>query len=179
MKDSIQKKEHVSNLLPSENLPLHQKRLEHLVKILEKQVGKEYIADYYINKISKDVPTIVVQREGYFEVAKCLKEHEELQFEYLSDLHGTDFQTHFEVYVYLYSFSTKQAVALKVLIDQEKPCIPSLSTIWEGANWPECEVFDLLGIEFSNHPDLKRILLGEEWVGYPLRKEYKDPDTEV
>ena len=163
---------------PENPLP-NQDKLAFFVDIIEQQVGKDHLIDYYINKLSKHVPTIIVKRDSYFQIAKCLKEHEQLQFDFISDLHGTDFQTHFEVYVYLCSFSQQQSVVMKVRVDREKPSLPSLTPLWEGANWPECEVFDLLGIQFTNHPDLKRILLGEEWIGYPLRKDYVPHDVEV
>jgi NADH-quinone oxidoreductase subunit C len=133
----------------------------------------------YINKLSKDVPTLVAKRETYFKVAQFLKYNEQLGFDYLSELHGTDFVTHMEVYVHLYSYKNRQSVALKVKIDREEPEIESLVPLWAGANWPECEAYDLLGIKFLGHPNLHRIFLGEDWVGYPLRKDYEPYDVEV
>ena len=58
-------------------------------------------------------------------------------------------------------------------LDRDKPVIDSLQPLWAGADWPECEAYDLLGIKFENHPNLHRIMLGEDWVGHPLRKDYK------
>jgi NADH-quinone oxidoreductase subunit C len=66
-----------------------------------------------------------------------------------------------------------------VKIDRDEPTIESLQPIWAGANWPECEAYDLLGIKFTGHPNLHRIMLGEDWVGYPLRKDYEPYDVEV
>jgi NADH-quinone oxidoreductase subunit C len=57
--------------------------------------------------------------------------------------------------------------------------IESLAPLWAGANWPECEAYDLLGIKFKGHPNLHRIMLGEDWVGHPLRKDYEPYDVEV
>lgn len=162
-------------LEPSHNQPL----LDKYVKIIEEQLGKNTLEEYYINRLSKHVPTLIVKQESYFDLATVLKNHSELQFDYLVELHGTDFVTHMEVYVYLYALSFNYPIVVKVKLDRNQPSIPSLVSLWDGANWPECEAYDLLGIRFENHPDLKRILLGEDWVGYPLRKDYEPHDVEV
>ncbi|MGV2470224.1 NADH-quinone oxidoreductase subunit C, partial [Bacillus subtilis] len=128
---------------------------------------------------SKDVPTLVANPDTYFSIAKFLRYDEQLDFSYLSELHGTDFESHMEIYVHLHSFKMNQSVALKVKLDRDTPVIPSLVPLWSGANWPECEAYDLLGINFYEHPDLKRILLVEDWKGYPLRKDYEPYDVEV
>lgn len=161
--------------IPSPNQPL----LDKYVSIIENHLGKEVLEESYINKLSKDVPTLVAKPDTYSKIAEYLKYNEQLAFNYLSELHGTDFETHMEIYVHLYSLNKRQAVALKVKIDREKPEIPSLVPLWEGANWPECEAYDLLGINFTGHPDLKRIMLGEDWIGHPLRKDYEPYDVEV
>ena len=157
----------------------NQALLDEYVKKIEELIGKDVLEEAYINRLSKNVATIVAKREFYFKIAECLKYNELLYFDNLVELHGTDFVTHIEVYVYLYSHIRNQSVVLKVKLDREQPVIPSLVPLWEGANWPECEAYDLLGIQFENHPNLKRILLGEEWVGYPLRKDYEPFDVEV
>ena len=118
----------------------------------------------------KRKPTIKWQ--NYF------KYNEQLGFDYLSELHGTDFETHMEVYAYLYSYRNKQGLAVKVKLDRDQPKIDSIVSLWAGANWPECEAYDLLGIVFTGHPNLHRIMLGENWVGHPLRKDYVD-DNEL
>ena len=160
---------------PSANQPL----LDRYVKLIEIHLGSGALEESYINSMSKDAPTLVIKPDYYFKVAELFKHHEQLQFEYVSELHGTDYVTHMEVYVYLYSYAHKQPAVLKVKLDRENPVIPSLVPLWEGANWPECEAYDLLGIIFDNHPELKRILLGEEWIGHPLRKDYEPHDVEV
>ena len=121
----------------------------------------------------------MAKRESYFKLAQFLKYNELLGFDYLSELHGTDFETHMEVYVHLYSYKNRQTVAFKVKIDRDEPTIESVTPVWAGANWPECEAYDLLGIKFTGHPDLHRIMLGEDWVGHPLRKDYEPYDVEV
>lgn len=159
---------------PSPNQPL----LDQYLQVVEKQLGKEVIEESYINRLSKDVPTLVIKKEAYYEVMEFFKNNEQLGFDYLSELHGTDFESHMEVYVYLYSYRNTQAVAVKVKLDRDQPKIDSIVSIWAGANWPECEAYDLLGIAFIGHPNLHRIMLGENWVGHPLRKDYVD-DNEL
>jgi NADH-quinone oxidoreductase subunit C len=153
--------------------------LDKYVKVIKEHLGEDVLEDAYINRLSKDVPTLVAKKDTYFKIAQFLKYNEQLGFDYLSELHGTDFQTHMEVYVYLYSYKKNQSVALKVKIDRDNPEIDSLVPLWPGANWPECEAYDLLGIKFTGHPNLIRIFLGENWVGHPLRKDYEPYDVEV
>ncbi|WP_275420302.1 NADH-quinone oxidoreductase subunit C [Fervidibacillus halotolerans] len=148
--------------------------LIHYVNILKNQIGENGLEDYYINELAKHTPTIVVKQEVYQKVAKIVKSHPDMQFEYLTELHGTDFQTHMEVFLYLQSISRKRSLILKTKTDRDQPIVASVTSIWEGAMWPECEAYDLLGIRFEGHPNLHRIFLGEDWKGYPLRKDYKD-----
>ncbi|WP_078414404.1 NADH-quinone oxidoreductase subunit C [Priestia abyssalis] len=162
-------------LLPSLNQPL----LDKYVKVIQEHLGEESLEECYINRLSKDVPTLVAKPHTYFKVAEFLKYNEQLGFDYLSELHGTDFQTHFEIYVHLYSYKNRQSVALKTKIDREKGTMASIAPLWAGADWPERETYDLLGIIFEGHPNLKRIMLPDDWVGYPLRKDYEPYDVEV
>jgi NADH-quinone oxidoreductase subunit C len=160
---------------PSPNQPY----LDKYIKVIEENLGKGIVEEHYINKLSKDVPTIIVKKEYYFKIAQFFKYNEQLSFNSLTEIHGTDFETYMEVYVHLFSFKTRQYVVLKVKLDRDDPTIDSVEPIWKGANWPECEAYDLLGIKFTGHPALERIMLGEDWVGYPLRKDYKPYDVEV
>ncbi|PAE25947.1 NADH-quinone oxidoreductase subunit C, partial [Bacillus sp. 7894-2] len=160
---------------PSVNQPY----LDKYVKVIEENLGSEVLEEYYINNLSKEVPTLVARAESYFKLAEFLKYNEQLGFDYLSEFHGTDFETHMEVYAHLYSYKKRQSVALKVKIDRDEPVIDSLQPLWAGANWPECEAYDLLGIRFKGHPNLYRIMLGEDWIGHPLRKDYEPYDVEV
>ncbi|MGD6870829.1 NADH-quinone oxidoreductase subunit C [Sutcliffiella horikoshii] len=157
----------------------NQKYLDKYVKVINDNLGESTLEDAYINPLSKDVPTLVAKPENYFKVASFLRYNEQLTFEFLSEMHGTDFETHMEIYNHLYSYKNKQSVALKVKIDRENPVIPSIQPIWEGANWPERETYDLLGIQFTGHPNLTRIMMPDDWVGYPLRKDYEPYDVEV
>lgn len=78
-----------------------------------------------------------------------------------------------EVIYNLYSIPFNQHLMIKVILPREKPAIDSISHIWKTANWLEREIFDMYGIHFNNHPDLRRILMPADWEGYPLRKDYK------
>ncbi|MDW7614763.1 NADH-quinone oxidoreductase subunit C [Peribacillus simplex] len=177
-KTRITVKESTEDNTPDEPSP-NQAKLDRIVHAIERHVGQEALIDHYINRLSKDVPTLVANPDTYFSIAKFLRNDEQLNFSYLSELHGTDFESHMEIYVHLHSFNMNQSVALKVKLDRDSPIIPSLVPLWSGANWPECEAYDLLGINFQEHPDLKRILLGDDWKGYPLRKDYQPYDVEV
>ena len=75
---------------------------------------------------------------------------------------------------HLYSMAHKHKLVVKVDADREAPNVPTVSDLWEGCNWLEREVFDLFGVTFQDHPDLRRIMLTDDWVGFPLRKDYKD-----
>ncbi|AEA18992.1 NADH dehydrogenase subunit C [Bacillus thuringiensis serovar chinensis CT-43] len=160
---------------PSVNQP----HLNQYVEAIREKLGKGALVDSYINKLSKDVPTLVVDPAKYYEVMESLRFHEGLAFDYMSELHATDFVTHMEVYVHLFSYGKKRSVAVKVKLDREAPQVESVTALWKGADWPEREAYDLLGIVFKGHPNLTRILMPDDWVGYPLRKDYEPYDVEV
>jgi NADH-quinone oxidoreductase subunit C len=115
---------------------------------------------------------LVVDREKLAEIAVHLRNEE--KFDMLTDVTAVDWpkrEKRFDVVLNLYSFVKNERLRLKVhAADGEK--VPSVFGVWPTANWLEREVFDMFGIVFSGHPDLKRILLPEEWQGYPLRKDY-------
>ncbi|OAK24091.1 NADH dehydrogenase [Bacillus wiedmannii] len=160
---------------PSVNQPY----LNQYVEVIKGKIGEDTLVDSYINKLSKDVPTLVVEPSKYYEVMELLRFHEGLAFDYMSELHATDFVTHMEVYVHLFSYGKKQSVAVKVKLDREAPEVESVAALWKGADWPEREAYDLLGIVFKGHPNLSRILMPDDWIGYPLRKDYEPYDVEV
>ncbi|MED1556598.1 NADH-quinone oxidoreductase subunit C [Bacillus paramycoides] len=158
---------------------INQPYLNRYVEVVKEKVGEYALADSYINKLSKDVPTLVVEPSKYYEAMELLRFHEGLAFDYMSELHATDFVTHMEVYVHLFSYGKKQSVAVKVKLDREAPQVESVTSLWKGADWPEREAYDLLGIIFKGHPNLSRILMPDDWIGYPLRKDYEPYDVEV
>lgn len=152
--------------------------LEDCVKILRETVAEGAIEEYYINPLSKNVPTLEVNRAHYYQIAERLKNDERLDFDYLVELHGTDYETYMGLYVYLFSMKHSKAIVVKTKLDRDEPVVQSVVDLWSGANWPECEAYDLLGIRFEGHPNLHRIFLGEDWKGHPLRKDYVDNNTD-
>ena len=115
---------------------------------------------------------LTVDRARLAEMAMHLRDEE--KFDMLADLTAVDWpkrEKRFDVVLDLYSFAKNERLRLKVhAADAEE--VPSVVSVWPAANWQEREVFDMFGIIFSGHPDLKRILLPDEWQGYPLRKDY-------
>lgn len=117
--------------------------------------------------------TIVVPAGSIVDVATHLRDH--LGFDYLSGVTSVDYPERFEVVYHLYSIKRGGGLTLKVhLPDKEKPEVDSVTPIWPGANYQESEVYDLMGIAFTNHPDLRRILMWDGFPGYPLRKDFEN-----
>jgi NADH-quinone oxidoreductase subunit C len=118
--------------------------------------------------------TVVVNREHIVPVCAFLRDDPELCFDFLSDLTAVDWlgrEPRFDVTYNLYSIEKNHRVRLKVRLEQDQN-IESVTSVWSGANWFEREVFDLFGIRFENHPDLRRILMPDDWEGHPLRKDF-------
>lgn len=139
-------------------------------------------------------PYAVVETSSLVEVCRVLRD--EFHFTILNDLSGVDylepeakklakagFEPHLEVVYHVSRFDMPgQRLKLKVLLPRftsqqtgEMPETPSVASIWRAADWHEREVFDLFGVKFTGHPDLRRILLSDDWVGHPLRKDYEFP----
>ena len=120
--------------------------------------------------------TITVKTEGLVDICRTLRDDPETSFKYLSVIAGMDYapqSPRFGVVYHLYSHKHKNRIALKVFLkDDAAPIVDSVVSLWNAANWHEREAFDLLGIRFKGHPDLRRILMPKDWVGYPLRKDY-------
>jgi NADH-quinone oxidoreductase subunit C len=119
--------------------------------------------------------TIVVPREFLRAAAERCREDAALDFNLLTDATCVDRFPHeprFELNYHLVSIARRDKVRLKVRLSGDDPVVDSLVTVWPGANWLEREIFDLFGIRFSGHPDLRRILLPEDWEGYPLRRDH-------
>ena len=126
-------------------------------------------------KFDRDEMTIYVDRAHIREACALLRDDAESPFNYLSDLTCVDWypsEPRFEVVYHLLSTVKKERVRLKVKLDGASPVIESVTPVWPGANYFEREVFDLFGIRFTGHPYLRRLLMPEDWEGYPLRKDY-------
>ena len=118
--------------------------------------------------------TMVLAAEQLFDVAKLLRD--EIGMDYLTDVTAVDYPECYEVVYHLYSVSRDQGpLTLKVLLeDKENPEVASVTPLWPGANFMECEVYDPMGIAFSGHPDLRRIMLWDGFPGHPLRKDFEN-----
>lgn len=132
-------------------------------------------------------PHVVVRPQRWHDVARFLREDERLRFDWLRCISGVD---HLEdgLLTAVYELHSTQPgakpgdcwtvgseIAVKVRVPRDDPHIPSVADIWPAANWHEREAYDLLGILFDGHPDLRRILCCDDWVGHPLRKDYEFP----
>ncbi len=123
----------------------------------------------------RDQVSITLKRDKIIDICRYLHDNPELSFNYLSDLCGTDYphkDPRFEVVYNLYSIKHRHGIRLKALIPEQDPSIDTVVSVWIGANWHEREACDMYGIVFKGHPDLRRILMPEDWEGYPLRKDY-------
>jgi len=121
--------------------------------------------------------TLIVAREKIVEVATFLKDEPAFAFNMLTDLTAVDAlglkrDDRYEVVYQLYSVSRKHSIRLKVTLSEDDPIVPSVTDLWAVANWLEREVWDMYGIRFDGHPDLRRMLMYEEFKGHPLRKDY-------
>ena len=119
--------------------------------------------------------TVFIPRAKLRHVCEFLRDDRELAFKFLADLTAVDqypAEPRFETVYHLLSIQTAQRLRLKVRLPGDDPRVESMVSVWPAANAYEREVFDLMGIQFENHPFLRRILLPEEWEGHPLRKDY-------
>ncbi|MEN6373005.1 MAG: NADH-quinone oxidoreductase subunit D [Armatimonadota bacterium] len=116
--------------------------------------------------------------ESLVAISQFLKDQPELSFDYPASITGVDWNDRMEMLYHLTSLSTGKKVVLKTDLDHENPEVESVVPVWKGADWQEREVYDLLGVRFTGHPNLKRILLPEGWEGYPLRKDYVIPEDD-
>jgi len=118
---------------------------------------------------------VIIKPNQLLEFAEKLRNEADLQFNFMFSLTCVDFADHFMMVYHLRSIELKHELVLKVKIeDKDKPVVETLCHIWRTAEFLEREVYDLFGVVFTNHPDLRRILLDDDWKGYPLRKDYVD-----
>jgi NADH-quinone oxidoreductase subunit C len=162
-----------------------------IIARLEQQFGAKIKG----KKLDVQDPFAIVDAADLLDVCRYLKNDSQLKFDILNCISGVDyleidlkkapkagFEPHLEVVYHLHSFTLRHRFVLKIHLPRWKggvtgdlPEVPSVSSIWRAADWHEREVYDLTGIWFTDHPDLRRILLAEDWVGYPLRKDYEFP----
>jgi NADH-quinone oxidoreductase subunit C len=123
--------------------------------------------------VASDKMSVIVSSGSLFKVAEFLKSAPELDFNYLGDLAAVDYTDYFEVVYRLVSLTYNHSLVLKTrCFDRDKPVVPSITGLWRAAYFPEREAYDLMGIVFEGHPNLKRLLLWEGFEGHPLRRDY-------
>lgn len=119
-------------------------------------------------------PFIVVRHEPVRDIAEFLSSDPDMKFDYLMSLSGMDYNDgNLGVVYHLFSMEKRHRIVIKTKLPKTDAQIQSVESVWKSANWHEREAFDLFGIVFRDHPDLRRILLPDDWEGHPLRKDYK------
>jgi NADH-quinone oxidoreductase subunit C len=162
-----------------------------IVAVLEEKLGARIKA----KKLDALDSFVVVDANDLLDVAQFLKDEPRLAFDLLNCISGVDylepdpkkapkagFDPHMEVVYHLSSFRHRHRIVVKVLLPRwkgdkpsELPEVPSVTSVWKAAEWHEREVYDLSGVWFTGHPELTRILLADDWIGHPLRKDYEYP----
>jgi NADH-quinone oxidoreductase subunit C len=139
---------------------------------------KEQFGDKILDvKADGHMPYSVVLPEAVLEVCRFMKDDARLRFDHLESLAGVDYKDRIEVVYVAYSMQHGHRYALKCKLGREEPKVPTVESVWGVANWHEREAYDMLGVVFVGHSDLRRILCPDDWEGWPLRKDYKAPKT--
>jgi len=121
-------------------------------------------------------PYIKLVPDHLYEVCRFLRDDAAMDFDFLNIVSGVDYGEMLGTVYHLFSMNHNHKIVLKVDLPREKPEVPSVADLWRTADWHEREAYDMFGIVFNNHPDLRRILLADDWEGYPLRKDYVEPE---
>lgn len=141
----------------------------------------ELIKDRYPTEVKdikeyRDQISVIVNKGRIKEMLRFLHDSPELYFDHLVDLCGVDYlgrkEPRFEVVYHLLSIRHRHRIRIRAEVSEDDCTIDSVVDIWKGANWHERECYDLFGVTFKGHPDLRRVLLPEDWEGHPLRKDY-------
>ena len=127
-----------------------------------------------INEKAHD-PFAVVEPSAIVEICRFLRDDPETAMNCLSSEIGVDYKDRIEVVYELYSYPKRFGVTLKVKLPRDNPVVATMETVWSSANWMEREIFDLIGVTFEGHSDLRRILMPEDWPGHPQRKDFVEP----
>ncbi len=143
------------------------------VSLSGREVAKQ-ITEHFPDTVSEaSAQAVLVKSESLFEVAQYLKSSPELDFDYLTCITAVDYYDYFELVYQLTSLKHNHSLVLKTrCYDRDKPAVPSVVSLWRGADFQEREIYDLMGISFEGHPNLKHIVLWDGFEGHPLRKDY-------
>ena len=123
----------------------------------------------------KPDPFAVVDSGAIADIGRFLHDDPDCAMDCLSNETGVDYKDRIEVVYHLFSYNHRHGCVLKVKLPRDNPVVATLEPIWAAANWMEREIFDLLGVNFIGHSDMRRILMPEDWEGYPLRKDFVEP----
>ncbi len=137
---------------------------------LVSEFGAEHLPD-----AADGIAGILVDRDSWLELARQLRDQEDLRFDLLVDVTAVDWpdrQPRFEVVYHLWSLTHNRLLRVKVGVPEEQAECPSVVLVWGTANWHEREVFDMYGVRFAGHPDLRRILMPDDYPYHPLRKDF-------
>jgi NADH-quinone oxidoreductase subunit C len=145
---------------------------EEIAVLLREQFGEKVLE----SKLDSLNPWSVVAPPAILEVCQFLKADNRLLFDHLELLGGVDFKDRIEVVYILYSMALRHRYTLKCRLARENPVVQSVESVWRAADWHERETYDMFGVVFSGHGDLRRILCPDDWEGYPLRKDYRFPE---
>jgi len=121
-------------------------------------------------------PFIVINKTAITEICRYLKTQDGLEFDFLRSISGVDTEEELELVYHLFSYKHRAALTLKMIMAYDDVEVPSVESVWKAGDWHEREQFDLFGFYFTGHPDLRRVLLPEDWVGHPLLKTYEYPE---
>ena len=151
---------------------------EQVFKKLQGKFGEEVVFDFHADPAKDKDPWFQVSPYQIEAVCEIMRTDDEMKFDYLECITGVDYPDEKKIYViyHVYSYAKKHRAVLKVLLDREDPAMPTLVNVWSTANWQERECFDLLGVLFEGHPDLRRLLLPDDWEGHPLRKDFEEKE---
>jgi NADH-quinone oxidoreductase subunit C len=141
---------------------------------LKSEFGEDVIS---LTEDAANEAFIIVKPERIVEISLYLRDEPKMLFDYMVNLSGVDYPKILTVVYHLYSIKNNHRIVLKVELNKETPNVPSVEKVWKTANWHEREAFDMFGIIFDNHPYMVRILCPYDWEGFPLRKDYKEPES--
>ena len=145
-------------------------------QIIEKVIGAFAGVSFEQIEENTDHPILVVPAEKIAEICGYLRDDTELRLDSLANLSCVDEGEKLSIVYHLFSYQHRHFTVLKVSVPREKPEIPTVQPVWAGAGWFEREAYDLMGIHFAGHPDLRRIMMPDDWVGHPLRKDYEEQE---
>ena len=136
-------------------------------------VAKKIAEAFPGSVVTSDKTTVIVDSQYLYKVAEYLKNTPGLEFDYLPNLTAVDYMDYFEVVYNLNSLKHNHSLVLKTrCYDRNKPTVPSVISLWRAADYQEREIYDLMGITFEGHPNMRRLFLWEGFSGHPLRRDY-------